>query len=54
MNGAMAEPFASTSSTPTSASVITMGAIQYFLFSRMNCHSSKMTYSLLNLQYILS
>src|SRR5919205_1813247 len=45
MNGAMAEPFASTSSTPTSTSVITMGAIQYFLFSLMNCHNSEMTYS---------
>src|ERR1051325_11085682 len=45
MNGAMAEPFASTSKTPTSTSVITMGAIQYFLFSRINWKSSLMTYS---------
>src|ERR1043165_4839857 len=45
MNGAMAEPFASTSKTPTSTSVITMGAIQYFLFARMNWKSSLITYS---------
>src|SRR5215203_5545716 len=43
MNGAIADPFASTSSTPTRTSVITIGASQYFLFSRMNCHSSLIT-----------
>jgi hypothetical protein len=45
MKGAIAEPFASTSNTPTSASVITMGASQNFLFSLMNCHNSLKTYN---------
>ena len=39
----MADPFASTSTTPISTSVMVMGASHYFLFSRMNCHSSLMT-----------
>src|SRR5687768_14070927 len=43
MKGAIADPLASTSSTPTRPSVITMGASQYFLFSLMNCHNSLMT-----------
>ena len=43
VKGAMAEPLASTSSTPTATSVMTMGASQNFLFSLMNCHSSLMT-----------
>src|SRR5689334_18583972 len=43
MNGARAEPLASTSNTPTSTSVRTIGASQYFLLSRMNCHSSLTT-----------
>src|SRR5712692_693125 len=40
MKGAIAELFASTSSTPNRTSVITIGASQYFLFSFMNCQSS--------------
>lgn len=43
MKGAMAEPFAKTSRAPTSTSVITIGASQYFLFSLMNCQSSLTT-----------
>ena len=50
MNGAIAEPFASTSSTPKMTSVITIGASQYFLFSFMdgtsgfeNCVEDEMT-----------
>src|SRR6266404_3636902 len=43
MNGAMAELLASTSKAPTSTSVITIGASQYFLFSLMNCQSSLTT-----------
>src|SRR5712691_9242450 len=39
----MAELFASTSKAPTSTSVITIGASQYFLFSLMNCQSSLTT-----------
>src|SRR5215831_14837015 len=43
MNGAIAEPLASTRSTPKRTSVITIGASQYFLFSLMNCQSSETT-----------
>src|SRR5258705_5006668 len=43
MKGAMAEPFANTNKAPTSTSVITIGASQYFLFSLMNCQSSLTT-----------
>src|SRR5437016_3141839 len=43
MNGAIAELFASTSSTPNRTSVMTIGASQYFLFSFMNCQSSRTT-----------
>src|SRR6185295_16202692 len=43
MNGAIAELFATTSNAPTSTSVITIGASQYFLFSLMNCQSSLTT-----------
>lgn len=43
MKGAMAEPFAKTNKAPTSTSVITIGANQYFLFSLMNCQSSPTT-----------
>jgi hypothetical protein len=39
----MAELFANTSKAPTSTSVITIGASQYFLFSLMNCQSSLTT-----------
>src|SRR6185369_1346015 len=43
MKGAMAELFANTNKAPTSTSVITIGASQYFLFSLMNCQSSLTT-----------
>src|SRR6185369_9597842 len=43
MNGAIAELLARTNKTPTSTSVMTIGASQYFLFSRMNCHNSLTT-----------
>jgi hypothetical protein len=46
MNGAMAELLATTRSKPTITSVITMGASQNFLFSRINCQSSLTTNSL--------
>ena len=39
----MAELFANTNKAPTSTSVITIGASQYFLFSLMNCQSSLTT-----------
>ena len=46
MNGARAELLATTRSKPIITSVITIGASQNFLFSRMNCQSSLTTKSL--------
>ena len=46
MNGAIAELLATTRSKPIITSVITIGASQNFLFSRMNCQSSLTTKSL--------
>jgi len=43
MKGAIAELLARTNRTPTRTSVMTIGASQYFLFSRMNCHNSLTT-----------
>lgn len=45
MNGASAELFATTRIKPMRTSVITIGASQNFLFSRMNCQSSFTTKS---------
>jgi len=44
MNGAIAELLAMTRSKPTSAKVITIGANQNFLCSRMKCQSSLTTW----------
>ena len=46
MNGAIAELLATINNKPTRTSVITIGASQNFLFSRMNCQSSRTTISL--------
>src|SRR5690242_14139765 len=40
MNGAIAEPLASTRSPPSSSITITIGASQYFLRTRMKRHNS--------------
>src|SRR6516164_3750360 len=40
MNGATAEPWASTISTPNTAMMTTIGHSQYFLRVRRNAHSS--------------